>query len=68
MRREKKLKGNAVGIYVLKAHGQGHLGLFMVIMIDMKQLILSHFLAIILVVMAAVGNFILLHHLISYKL
>lgn len=46
----------AVGIYVLKTHGQEHSGLYMGIMKDTKQLISVHSPAIILAVMAAVGN------------
>ena len=51
-----KLTASAVGIYVLKTHGPGHSGLCMVITRDMKQLISVRSLAIILAVMAAVGN------------
>lgn len=47
---------SVVDIYVLRTHGQEHSGLCMGIMKDTKQLILAHSQAIILVVMAVVGN------------
>ena len=50
------MKVNAVDIYVLKAHGLGHSGRFMVIMKDMKLHTSSHSQAIISLVMAAAGN------------
>jgi len=56
MRRAMRLKVNAVDIYVLKAHGLGHSGRFMVIMKDMKLHTSSHSQAIISLVMAAAGN------------
>lgn len=59
MRKVLRLKVSAVDIYASKAHGLGHSVLFTEIMKDTKLHTLSHSLAIILVVMVAVGNIIL---------
>lgn len=56
MRKEMRLKVNAMDIFVWKIRGLGPFELFMVIMKDMKLHILSHSQVIISVVMDAAGN------------
>lgn len=45
-----------MGIFALRSHGLGHFEHFMVTMIDMRRHTLNHSLAIISLVMVAVGN------------